>query len=99
MRRPSVGIAARCSLKSPMTRWTASGAYSAEMVEAASRRNSSLMSKGTYLLRVPRSRRALRRTRVFSQDPAPSSTNVSALDSSAIVAAWVSNSRRSARVG
>ena len=79
--------------------WTGLDGYSSDSVEAASRRNSSLMSKGTYVVRVPNRRSASSSTRVFSQAPAPSSTNVSAFESSAMVDACSCNNLRSARVG
>ena len=72
---------------------------SSDSVVAALRRNSSLTSKGTYRDRVPVSWRAVSSTRVFSHAPAPSSTSVSAFDSSAMEVACASRSARSARVG
>ena len=82
-----------------MTTWMSSESNSSASVAAAPRRNSSLTSNGTYLDSKPVSWRAVSSTRVFSQAPAPSSTSVSAFDSSAIEGAYFSRSARSARVG
>ena len=65
-------------------------AYSRDTLAAASRRVCSLTSNGTKRSRVPASRSASSRIRVFSDVPEPSSTSVSALVSSAMSRAWAS---------
>ena len=66
---PPVGRSARWCSKSPTTAWTRMPAYSRDTAAAASRSVCSLTSNGTKRSRVPASRSASSRIRVFSDVP------------------------------